>query len=47
MGTWFGLFLDRDNEIWVTGTGNDRHKNGNGKPIYQYKDSCIVRHFRV
>ena len=29
------------------GTGNDRPENGNGKSIYQYKDSCIVRHFRV
>jgi hypothetical protein len=37
MGTWFGLFLDRDNGIWVTGTGNDRHKNGMGNPYTNIK----------
>jgi hypothetical protein len=31
MGTGVCLFLDWKNGIWVTGTGTDRHKNGNGK----------------
>ena len=31
METGICLFLDWENEIWVTGARNERHKNGNGK----------------
>jgi hypothetical protein len=37
MGTGIGLFLDWENGKWVTGTGNDRHKNGNRKTLYKIR----------
>ena len=37
MGTEIGLLLDWENGIWVTGTGNDRHKNGNRKIHYKIR----------
>ena len=40
METKICLFLNWENEVLITGTGNERHKNGNGKPLYHYKDSC-------
>jgi hypothetical protein len=35
------LFYGLENGVCVTGTVNDRHKNGNGKVVYHYIESFI------
>ena len=39
MRTGICLFLDWENEIWVTGIGSKSHKDGNGKHVCYYKNS--------
>ena len=40
MGTGICLFLHWENEIWVTGTGNHKHKTGNGNHVYTLHITC-------
>jgi hypothetical protein len=44
MRTGICLFLDWENGIWVTGSGNERHKNGNGKKTNTIIKTVVVGH---
>lgn len=39
MRTGICLMLDWENEIWVAGAESEKHKSGNGKHVYLYKES--------
>jgi hypothetical protein len=41
MGTWFCLFLDRDNDILVPGSGNDWQMELENPYIFSYQTSVV------